>query len=217
MLVRDYMTRHPLMAEPDMSIIEAKRYMGENDIRHLPIVGDGKRLTGLVTRQSLLVDPGRLGSLDVWEIARYLSGLRVKDVMVKARDVIVIDPQATIEDAARLMSERRIGCLPVLEDGIVVGIITETDLLAHLTMLLGGNVAGVRVTIRVPDRLGEFAKVTSAIASRGWGIYASGGAPAPKAPNYWDLVVKVRNVPRDELVSVLQEIEGQQIIDVREV
>lgn len=216
MLVRDYMTRHPLMADPDMSIIEAKRYMGENDVRHLPIVGDGKRLIGLVTRQSLLVDPGRLGSLDVWEIARYLSGLQVKDVMIKAKDVVSIDPQATIEDAARLMSDRRIGCLPVLEDGIVVGIITETDLLTHLTTLLGGGVAGVRVTIRVPDRRGEFAKVTSAIASQGWGIYASGGAPAPKDANYWDLVVKVRNVPQDALVSVLRQIEDQEILDVRE-
>jgi len=216
MLVRDYMTRHPLMADPDMSIIEAKRYMGENDVRHLPIVGDGKRLTGLVTRQSLLVDPGRLGSLDVWEIARYLSGLQVKDVMIKAKDVVSIDQQATIEDAARLMSDRRIGCLPVLEDGIVVGIITETDLLTHLTTLLGGSAAGVRVTIRVPDRRGEFAKVTSAIASQGWGIYASGGAPAPKDPNYWDLVVKVRNVPKDALVSVLRQIEDQEILDVRE-
>jgi len=46
MLVKDYMTRHPLMADPTMSIVEAQRYMGENNIRHLPIVGDGKRLLG---------------------------------------------------------------------------------------------------------------------------------------------------------------------------
>jgi CBS domain-containing protein len=57
MLVKDYMTRHPLMAEPTTSIIEAQRYMGENNVRHLPVVGDGKRLLGLVTRQSLLVQP----------------------------------------------------------------------------------------------------------------------------------------------------------------
>ena len=62
MLVKDYMTRHPLMAQPDMPIVEAQRFMGENNIRHLPIVGDGKRMLGLITRQVLLVDPGRLGS-----------------------------------------------------------------------------------------------------------------------------------------------------------
>jgi len=154
MLVKDYMTRHPLMAEPTMSIVEAQRYMGENNIRHLPVVGDGKRLLGLVTRQSLLVEPGRLGSLNVWEITRYLTGLTVKDVMVKAKDVITVEQNATIEEAARIMIDKKIGCLPVMEEGIVVGIITETDLLAQLTKLLGQAVSGVRVTVRMPDKEG---------------------------------------------------------------
>ena len=217
MLVKDYMTRHPLMAEPTMSIVEAQRYMGENNIRHLPIVGDGKRLLGLVTRQSLLVDPGMLGSLDVWEITRYLSGLTVKDVMVKAKDVITIDQDATIEETARLMVEKKVGGLPVVEEGIVIGIITETDLLAHLTNLLGWSVRGVRVTMRVPNRTGEFAKIASAIASQGWGIYAAGGVPAPRHPGYWDEVFKVRGVSKEELIAVLEKIEGQEIVDVREV
>jgi acetoin utilization protein AcuB len=217
MFVRDYMTRHPLMAEPSMSIVEAQRYMGENNIRHLPIVGDGKRLLGLVTRQTLLVDPGRLGSLDVWEITRFLSRLTVRDIMIKARDVITISQDATIEEAARFMITKRIGCLPVLNEGILIGVITEMDLLAQLTNLLGGTVSGVRVTMRVPDRVGEFAKVTSAIASQGWGIYASGEVPAPKDPGYWHFVIKVRHVSKEEMIAVLERIEDQQIIDVREV
>jgi acetoin utilization protein AcuB len=216
MLVKDYMTRHPLMAEPTMLIVEAQRYMGENNIRHLPVVGDGKRLLGLVTRQRLLVEPGKLGSLDVWEITRYLSNLTVKEVMIKGQDLITINQDATIEEAARLMVEKKIGCLLVVEDDVVIGIITETDLLAHLTNLLGWPFRGVRVTVRMPDRVGEFAKVTGAIASRGWGIYAAGGVPAPKHPGYWDGVFKVRGVPKDDLVAVLQEIPEQEIVDVRE-
>ena len=141
MLVKDYMTRHPLMVQPTMSIVEAQHFMGENNIRHLPIVGHGKSLLGLVTRQRLLVDPGRLGSLNVWEITRYLSGLTVKDAMIKGKDVVTIDQNATVEEAARLMVKKRIGCLPVLAEGIVVGIITETDLLAQLTNLPYGTPA----------------------------------------------------------------------------
>jgi hypothetical protein len=68
----------------------------------------------------------------------------------------------------------------------------------------------------VPDRIGEFAKIFGAISSHGWGIYASGSAPTPKQPGYWDVVVKVREVPKDDLVAVLEEIEDQQIVDVRE-
>jgi len=214
--VKDYMTRHPVMVEPTMSVVEAQGIMAETKVRHLPVTGSGKRLAGLVTRERMRIPPTELASLNVWEITRLLSNLAVKDVMVKAEDVITIEPGATLEDAAQVMVENKIGCLPVLEEGVVVGIITEIDLMVQLGDLLGGRVTGVRVTVRVPDRIGEFAKITSAIASQGWGIYASGSVPTPKRPGYWDCVVKVQDVPKDELVAVLEKIEGHELIDVRE-
>jgi acetoin utilization protein AcuB len=216
MFVRDYMTRHPVMVEPTMSIVEAQGIMAEAKVRHLPVIETGKRLVGLVTRQKMRIPPTELASLNVWEITRFLSNLTVKDVMVKQKDLVTIGPDATLEEAAQLMVQNKIGCLPVLEEGIVVGIITETDLLAQLSDLLGGNVPGVRFTMRVPDKIGEFAKITSAIAAQGWGIYASGGAPAPKHPGYWDIVFKLRNVPKDDVVAVVKKIEGQELVDVRE-
>jgi acetoin utilization protein AcuB len=217
MLVEEYMTRHPLLADPSMSIVEARRLMGENNIRHLPVIGDGKRLLGLVTRQTLLVDPGRLGSLDVWEIARTLSGLTVKEVMVKAKDVTTVEPGVPIEEAARIMVENRVGCLPVLENDIVVGIITEIDLLAQLAEMMGSRQRGVRVTVRMPDQKGELAKLVSTINAQGWGIMTLGGAPAPKQPGGWDAVVKIRHVSKDEAIAAVETVAGQQITDVREV
>ncbi len=215
MFVKDYMTRHPIMIAPETAAPEAQRIMFENKIRHLPVVGDGKRLLGLITRDRLSVPPSDLGSLDVWEISRLLSNLQVQDVMLKRANLHTIPQEATLEEAAQQMLANKVGCLPVVEDEIVIGIITEIDLLALLSNLLGGHVDGVRVTIRVPDRIGEFAKVTSAITAKGWGIYASGGLPTPRNPGYWDLVVKVRNVTQEELVSALEGIEDQEIIDVR--
>mgnify|MGYP001086580604 CR=1 FL=1 len=217
MLVKDYMTKHPLMVQPTMPIIEAQRFMGENNIRHLPIVGKGKRLLGLATRQTLLVQPATLGSLNVWEITRFLSNLTIGDVMVKAEDVITIEKDATVEEAARIMVENKIGCLPVLEESIVVGIITEIDLLAQLMEMLATRVPGVRVTVRMPDQKGELAKLVSAISAQGWGILACGGSPAPKHPTKWDAVIKIRNVPQEEIVAALEKVEGQEIVDVREV
>ena len=120
------------------------------------------------------------------------------------------------QDAARIMCEHRIGSLLVVEDDIVVGIITEVDMLAELSSLLGGNVPGVRVTIRVPDQVGEYAKITGIIAENGWGIYTSGGVPSPKKEGFWDVVIKVRGAPKDKLVSALEKIEGQEIVDARE-
>jgi acetoin utilization protein AcuB len=217
MLVRDYMTRHPLMAEPDMPIVEARRYMWENNLRHLPVVGDGKRLLGLVTRQTMLVDPGKLGSLDMWEIAGYLSRLTVEDVMIRAVDVITCGPEITIEEAARIMVENKAGCLPVVEGGLVVGIITETDMLTQLMEMMATRVPGVRVTVQMPDVKGELAKLVGAISVQGWGILACGGVPAPKAPEKWEVVVKIRGVDKEKVVAALESVEGQQIIDAREV
>jgi acetoin utilization protein AcuB len=215
MLVKDYMTRHPIMIAPETPATEAQKIMLENKIRHLPVVGDGKLLLGLITRDRLSVPPSDLGSLNVWEISRLLSNLQVKDVMVKQNDLVTIEQDSTLEEAAQKMLDNKVGCLPVTEDDIVIGIITEIDLLTQLSRLLGGDVKGVRVTIRVPDKIGEFAKVTSAITAKGWGIYASGGVPSPKRPESWDLVLKVRNVSQEEMVAALEGIEGQEIIDVR--
>ncbi len=216
MLVKDYMTRHPIMVTPETPASKAQRLMIENQIRHLPVVGSGKRLQGLITRERLRVPPTDLGSLNIWEISRLLSDLQAKDVMIKRIDLVTIAPDISLEHAAHIMIQNKVGCLPVVEDEIVVGIISEVDMLAELFELLGGNVAGVRVTIRVPDQIGEFAKITSAIAAKNWGIYASGGVPAPKMPGFWDVVVKVREVPRDDLVAVLKSISGHKVIDVRE-
>jgi acetoin utilization protein AcuB len=217
MLVKDYMTRHPIMISPETPAAEAQKIMTENNVRHLPVVGDGKRILGLVSRNRLRVPPTDLGSLNVWEISRILSDLKVKDVMVKKKELITIKPDKTLEEAAQLLIKNKIGGLPVLEDGIVVGIISELDLLAELSELLGGNVPGIRATIRVPDKVGEYAKITSVITSNGWDIQTSGSVPSPKREGFWDVVIKVRCESKDKLQSALETIEGQEIVDMRKV
>jgi acetoin utilization protein AcuB len=201
-----------------MPAVDAQRLMAEARIRRLPVVGDGKRLLGLVTRQSLLVDPGKLGSLNMWDIASYLSGLTLKDVMLKAVDVVTVGPDLTIEEAARIMVEKKIGCLPVLEDGVVIGIITETDLLAQLASMMDLRCPGVRATVRMPtDLRGGLARLVDAVAAKGWGINALGGSVYPKDPAQWDAVIKIEGVTKEEMIAVLKQVEGEAIIDVREV
>lgn len=129
----------------------------------------------------------------------------------------MIEPDATIEQAADLMIAHKISGVPVVEDGgIVVGIITETDLLIELRNLLGAIDPGWRVVMRVPDRNGEFRKLIRVIADNGWGIMALGSVRTPKDPNHWDLIVKVRYAERDALVQALSQIEGQELVDLRE-
>jgi acetoin utilization protein AcuB len=217
MLVKDYMTRHPIMIEEHVPVIEAQQIMTKNNIRHLPVVGDGKRLIGLVTRQRLMLPPETLASLDVWEIARHLSDMTAGKVMIKGNDLRTIAPEATLEEAAELMIRHKIGGLPVLEDGgVVCGIITETDLLVELQNLLGAQDAGYRVVVRVPDRMGEFRKLVRVISDKGWGIMAMGSVRSPKIPDKWDIVLKVRHTTKGDLLLALREIPDQEVIDIRE-
>jgi acetoin utilization protein AcuB len=217
MIVKDYMTKHPVMVEIGTSIVEAQSIMAETKVRHLPVVEAGKRLVGLVTQETMRVPPTKLTSLNVWEITRFLSNMTVKDAMVRGKDVITIGPDATIEEAAKVMASHKISCLPVLEDGIVIGILTDTDMMAHLMELLAAHIPGVRVTIRMSNIKGELARLVAAIAAQGWGIQALGGASSPKDPDKWDAVVKISDAPREAVVAALSKVSGQQIIDVREV
>jgi acetoin utilization protein AcuB len=210
------MTRHPIMVETHMPAIEAQKLMVENQIQHLPVVGSGKRLLGLVTRGRLSISPERLGSLDVWEITRYLSDLTVGKVMLTGPDLVTIEPEATLEDAAGLMIRRNVSGLPVVEDGIVVGIVTQTDLLVELRNMLGAIERGWRITVRVPNRKGEFHKLIHSIADRGWGIMAMGSARSPRHEDHWDVVLKIRRCSQEDLAEVIRGIEGQELIDIRE-
>jgi acetoin utilization protein AcuB len=204
------------MIPPTMPAADAQKIMVENKLRHLPVVGDGKRPLGLMTRERLRIPPTDLGSLNMWEITRYLSELKVQQIMVTEKDLLTIGPDATVEEAAQTMAEHRYGCLPVVEDNVVVGIITETDLLVQLADLLGGYISGVRVTVRLPGKIGGYAKIISTISGRGWGMYATGSVPAPKREGYWDIVLKVKDVAKEDLLAVLGELEDCEIVDVRE-
>jgi len=211
------MTKHPMMAEPAMPVLEAQRLMGENDIRHLPVVGKGTQLLGLVSPERLLIQPAKLDSLDVWEISRFLSELKLSDVMVPARDVVTIDEQETIEEAARIMVRNKVGCLPVVDDHRnIEGIITKTDLLAQLMEMLGARASGVRITVRMPNVVGETAKLMCAVGSKGWRISAFSGGPSPRNPDTWDAMIKVSGVTKEDVTAVVRSVEGHTIRDVRE-
>lgn len=217
MLVKDCMTRHPIMAPPTMPAAEAQRLMQDNRIRHLPVVGDGKRLMGLLTQMSLTLDPGHLGSLDVWEITRHLSRVSVKQLMRPADDVVTITPDRTVERAAQQMIEHKIGCLPVIEgDRVVVGILTETDLLNAFQLMLGLPSKGVRVTIRMSNHPGEFAKLSRVLGEQGWGVMGIGTFPTPRHEGYYDTVVKITGVTPQQVVDILDGIADQKIVDIRE-
>lgn len=218
MLVKDRMTRHPIIISPTTKAAEAQQIMAENQIRHLPVTTDGKRLEGLVTRTRLALKADLLGSLNMWEISRQLSNLTVKDVMVKKENVLTIAADRTIERAAKLMADHKIGCLPVVDaDGAVEGIISEVDVLRSYQEMLGLPVDGLRVTVRMPNRKGEFAKLMKVMADNEWGVMAVGTYPTYRREGFYDVVLKIPGVPEAEVRTAFSQIADQEVMDVRDV
>ena len=125
-LVKDWMTPDPVIIDPRTTLPEAGRLMKECNIRRLPVVENG-RLVGIVTLGDIReASPSNATSLSIYELNYLLSRLTVGEIMT--RDPISIAPDTSIEAAARLMLERKIGGLPVIEGDKVVGIITESDI-----------------------------------------------------------------------------------------
>lgn len=218
MLVKDCMTRHPIMISTSTKVIEAQHVMTENHVRHLPVVSDGKKLKGLITRTRLSLKPDMLGSLDMWEISRHLSNLSVKEVMVKKADVLTIGPDRTIERAAKMMADHKFGCLPVVDnDGVVEGIISEVDVLHSYQEMLGLPKDGLRVTVRMPDKSGEFSKLMQVLGENGWGVMGIGTYPTPRNEGWYDVVLKIPGVSTEQVREAFSQIESQEVIDVRDV
>jgi acetoin utilization protein AcuB len=215
MLVGDRMTTHPLTVSATESVTDMHRYMQEQGVRHLPVIDKTGAMVGLVTEKDLLkAEPSQATSLSMWEINSLLNRIKVKDVMT--RKVITTIEDTPIEEAAHMMLDYKIGCLPVKRGDQLVGIITESDLFRTFMELFAARQKGLRITITVPDREGELAKVAQAIADQG-GYIAACGAFKPESPTAWGLVLKVRNVDRQELIEALSNIQDTDILDVRQV
>src|SRR5512134_2408017 len=125
MRVRNIMSSPVVSVQSDMPVLEAAKMMKEKRIERLPVV-DGSKLMGIVTKDRVLrASPSMATSLSLHEIHYLFAKLTVREIMQK--EVVTVNPDSTVENAVRLAQERRVGCLPVIEDGKVIGILTTND------------------------------------------------------------------------------------------
>ena len=214
MLVRERMTRNPVLCSPDLPVNDAFDLMKKERIRRLPVVDKNGKLVGIVSDKDLLrVSPSPATTLSAYEIPYLLSKVKAGDVMTK--QVITVSEDTPIEDAARIMVDNKIGGLPVVdENDIVVGIITETDIFKTFLELIGARKPGVRITMYVKDVRGELARVAKAVADVGGNIVATVEVPGTDSTNY-EVLLKVTEASKDAVVEALKPI-AVRIVDVRE-
>ncbi len=138
MLVSERMTRNPIVIGDDTPIYEAIKVMHDNRVRRLPVLNDKGALVGIVAeRDLLLASSPPTTSLSVYELHYLMTKITVADVMTT--ELITVTEDTPLEEAARIMADNQIGCLPVERGADLVGIITETDLFKVFLEFLGGR------------------------------------------------------------------------------
>ena len=162
MFVRDVMTTNVVSVPSSTSIYDARNIMKAHKFRRLPVVDKGK-LVGLVTDHSLdQVSPSKATSLSVWELNYLLAKTTLKDVMIK--NIVSVTPDMTVEEAVVIAQTNKVGSLPVVEDGKVVGIVTTNDFFYRIiNPILGVGKPGVRLTIHKCCRSMDLEKVFGTI------------------------------------------------------
>jgi len=213
MLVGSRMTPDPITISDDAAIDDALKLMRDKNVRRLPVVDKKGKLVGIVAEKDVLyASPSPATSLSIHEIHYLVSRIKVSEIMTK--NVITVTDDTPLEEAARVMADNQIGALPVVHDGELRGIITETDLFKIFLELLGARERGVRLTIEVPEGKGMLPLISGTI-SRLEGHVLALTTWAGEEPGTRIVTVKVSGVDREKLVSNVDQL-GIEFLDVRE-
>jgi acetoin utilization protein AcuB len=137
-LVRDVMSTRLVTLSADETVSLAEQLMAAIHVRHLPVLGPGDRLVGLVSDRDLLAAAASsIAKLDVEDARAFTRTINIDEIM--SREIHVVEPTTPLLDAARIMRAQKIGCLPVVDDDALVGLLTETDLVETLIRALQPN------------------------------------------------------------------------------
>ncbi|SFM93492.1 CBS and ACT domain-containing protein [Thermodesulforhabdus norvegica] len=205
MFVGWHMTTKLITITPDTPMLKAREIMDEHRISHLPVTDNKGRLLGLVTDRDLReawASPA--STLSVYELTYILQKVTVEGIMKK--NLITATPDMTIERAALIMHDQKIGCLPVLSsDNRLIGIITTADLMAVLLKAMGMSDDSGRLTVLVRDRVGVLSRVTSILAEKNINIRSVMVHPLPGYEGVWQLLLRFRQGVLEEAARVLEE------------
>ncbi|MBN1260385.1 MAG: CBS domain-containing protein [Anaerolineae bacterium] len=212
MLVRERMTPVVITVTPDMPVTEALNLMNEKAIRRFPVI-DGGKMVGIVSKEDLLrASPSAATTLSIHEIGYLLSKLTVSRVMT--HEVVTVDVNAPLEEAARIMRDHDVSGLPVMDKGYLVGIVTESDIFATLLEMMGARENGIRLTLEVANKPGVLGEITGQIAALG-GDIVSLGTFYGEDRAHGVVTIKVCGVVQEVLLAALADV-AVRVVDVRE-
>ncbi|MHB1296292.1 MAG: CBS and ACT domain-containing protein [Anaerolineae bacterium] len=213
MLVKERMSPNPITVSPDTSLNDALRIMREAKIRRLPVVDKNGKLVGIVLERDLLyASPSPATSLSVYELNYLVSKITVDELM--SRELVTVEDDCPLEEAARIMVDHNIGGLPVMRGAKLVGMITESDLFKIFLELLGARTPGLRVTLKVAEGHGVLARLTQDLAQRGADIVSLSTFAGDDDTNR-EIVIKVQGIDVKLIENVVADLDAA-LVDVRQ-
>ena len=213
MIIERRMTKNPVTIYPEASVVEASDLMKKEKVHRLPVLDKDKNLVGVISEKDILfATPSPASSLSIHEMAYLLSKLTVKKIMSK--NPVTISKDTPVEEAARLMVDQDLSCLPVVEDGKLIGIVSKSDMFKILLELFGARHFGVRLSFLVDDKPGTIALVSRAISDAGYDIISFGTFMGTD-PSNAICTIKVQGFTKEELTTLLSPLV-KEILDIRE-
>lgn len=208
MFVINRMTKNPMTVTADTKVDEVAHLMKKHNFRRLPVVDDGK-LVGFLSDSDLMrVAPSPATTLSRYEINSLLAKICVRDIMKK--DVVSVNVDATIEEAALIMYKNKIGGMPVVSNmGAVVGVITETDIFKTFVDVMGLADGKTRITLEVTDKIGVVKDIAEIFGQAGVSIDSL--ITCKKEDDKYEIVIRGDITNIDDIKAKL-EAKGYKVI-----
>jgi acetoin utilization protein AcuB len=211
MRIRDIMSTNVVAVSEDTSIHDARKIMKAHKIRRLPVLKKDK-LVGLVTERMLLeASPSPATALSIHELHYLLAKMTVKDIMV--RNPFTISPDMPAEEALQLGQEKGFGAFPVVEDGKLVGIATESDIVRIMTKILGVREEGTRIDIRASKDFGNMQSIMEVLDRHKTVLLSMMTLPPEEGGEEWLIVLRLKSENADQVVKELTSA-GFDVVDM---
>ncbi len=202
MRIRDLMSTNVVTVTEDTSIHDAKKIMDANKIRRLPVMKRDK-LVGLVTKHMLLgASPSPATSLSIHEVHYLLAKMTVKDIMVKKP--YTFSPDMPAEEALQLGQEKGYGAFPVMEDGRLVGMVTESDIVRLMTRVLGVREKGKRIDVRSSKNFGNMKRIMEILDKHKAILLSMMTLPPEHEDDDWLVVLRLKSEDAEPIAKELK-------------
>ena len=205
MLIRNWMTPEVITVTPDTSLLKLGKLMRDHGVRRLPVLDNG-RVVGIISDRDVRdASPSKATTLDMYEMHYLLAEIKAKDIMT-ARPV-TIKPTDTVEKAAMIMLDKKIGGLPVVDEkGELVGIISDQDVFKALVNITGVRDGGIQLGMEIANEAGAMRPIFDLLRKHGARILSVLSTNNQEGRR--NIFLRLRDLPEDAREALLRDVQG---------